>query len=207
LLKSSSGNLLIVDAGTGIMRLGERVMAGSGKAAIELNVLLTHFHLDHIIGLPFFAPLYSSRAAIVFHSPVEPKETEKYLAGLQMGRYFPVSFRETASRKKILKANESGFKVSGFRISCRLTIRREASPTVSKRRGSVVLPRTLNLPTAAWTAPGLLHPRATCFVCDATFLSGNTGSGGAGRTHLAWGTSSPGRAASGTLCFPASGPR
>jgi len=117
LLRSSAGDLLIVDAGTGIRRLGERLMAECGKASFEIDILLTHFHLDHIIGLPFFAPLYAAQAAIIFRSPAVPKETEKYLGGLQMGRYFPVSFKETASQKKFLKTEEAGFPIGKFRVS------------------------------------------------------------------------------------------
>src|SRR4030043_210291 len=116
-LRSSAGDLLIVDAGTGIRRLGERLMAESGKTAPEVNILLTHFHLDHIIGLPFFAPLYAPQAVITFFSPAAPKETEKYLGGLPMGRSFPVAFKETASQKKFLKADEAGLLVGRFRIS------------------------------------------------------------------------------------------
>jgi phosphoribosyl 1,2-cyclic phosphodiesterase len=116
-LRSSAGGLLIIDAGTGIRRLGERLMAESRKEALEVDLLLTHFHLDHIIGLPFFAPLYAPQAVVRFHSAVAPKETEQYLGGLQMGRYFPVAFKETASRKKFLKADEAGFRVGKFRIS------------------------------------------------------------------------------------------
>ena len=116
-LRSSAGDFLIVDAGTGIKRLGEQLMADSGKAALKVDLLLTHFHLDHIIGLPFFAPLYAPQAVITFHSPAVPRETEKYLGGLQMGRYFPVAFKETASRKKFLKTDEAGFQVGTLRIS------------------------------------------------------------------------------------------
>jgi len=116
-LRSSGGGLLVIDAGTGIKGLGERLMADSGKAALAVNILFTHFHLDHITGLPFFAPLYSPRAVITFHSPFAPKEIEKCLSGIQMGRYFPVAFKETASQKKFRRADEAGFKVGQFDIS------------------------------------------------------------------------------------------
>jgi len=48
------GTLLVLDAGTGIRPLG-RVL---GSTARRIHILLTHFHLDHIQGLGFFAPLY-----------------------------------------------------------------------------------------------------------------------------------------------------
>lgn len=53
--------LLILDAGTGIRPLGE-TLARAGAADIDL--LLTHSHLDHICGLPFFAPAFDCRSSV-----------------------------------------------------------------------------------------------------------------------------------------------
>jgi phosphoribosyl 1,2-cyclic phosphodiesterase len=50
--------LIILDAGTGLVALGNRLIAG-GKP-LDIDVLLTHFHLDHVLGLPFFAPLFAA---------------------------------------------------------------------------------------------------------------------------------------------------
>lgn len=116
-VRALDGSWLIVDAGTGIRRLGEKLMVESDGAKLKIDLLLTHFHLDHIIGLPFFAPLYSPRASITFHSPAPEKETERYLGGLQAGRFFPIAFRETGSRKRFRKLEESGRTVGRLNVS------------------------------------------------------------------------------------------
>jgi phosphoribosyl 1,2-cyclic phosphodiesterase len=52
-------NLLVLDAGTGIRRLGEWIENEVGRGVIErIDILLTHLHMDHIQGLGFFEPLF-----------------------------------------------------------------------------------------------------------------------------------------------------
>ncbi|MEO6420883.1 MAG: MBL fold metallo-hydrolase [Polyangiaceae bacterium] len=55
-VRLADGTILILDAGTGIRELGNILIREEPKA--PLNMLLTHLHWDHIIGLPFFKPLY-----------------------------------------------------------------------------------------------------------------------------------------------------
>ncbi|MBS1895214.1 MAG: MBL fold metallo-hydrolase [Actinobacteria bacterium] len=62
------GSLLVLDAGTGIRRLGLALP----DEPIRINLLLTHLHLDHIQGLAFFAPLFRSQAEIVIWGPATP---------------------------------------------------------------------------------------------------------------------------------------
>jgi len=52
---AENGAVLVLDAGTGIRRLGAQL----AKTASRVDVLLTHLHMDHIQGLGFFAPLYN----------------------------------------------------------------------------------------------------------------------------------------------------
>ena len=53
--------LIVLDAGTGIRELGAAL---AGEGPIEADILLSHTHLDHVIGLPFFAPLFDGRNRI-----------------------------------------------------------------------------------------------------------------------------------------------
>jgi phosphoribosyl 1,2-cyclic phosphodiesterase len=114
---TSDGEWIIIDAGTGISKLGD-IFASQGKEKPQNHhLLLTHFHLDHITGLPFFAPLYSSKVTINFHTPYEPEETEEYLSGLMAGRYFPIEFKETPSKKIFKRIPENSFQIGGADIS------------------------------------------------------------------------------------------
>ncbi len=61
---------LILDAGTGLALLQPELLAGlSGKGRAELFLLLSHFHWDHLIGLPFFAPLFFSGNRVHLYGP------------------------------------------------------------------------------------------------------------------------------------------
>ena len=115
-LRLGPGAYLVVDAGTGLRDLGERIMAEAGRGDIRVDLLLTHFHLDHIVGFPFFAPLFSPRTELTVHAPGDPKDTEAALAGLMAGRYFPVDLGRTAARKTF-RGFKQGLTVGGVRAS------------------------------------------------------------------------------------------
>ena len=51
--------LLILDAGTGLRELGAALERDNG--AIDADILLTHCHYDHVMGIPFFSPFYQPR--------------------------------------------------------------------------------------------------------------------------------------------------
>jgi phosphoribosyl 1,2-cyclic phosphodiesterase len=68
----SSGHTVIIDAGTGIRALGDR-LENRGER-VDIHLLMTHVHLDHVIGFPFFAPLFDKNTRIVvdgFHKGIE----------------------------------------------------------------------------------------------------------------------------------------
>lgn len=116
-LVTSGGEWIIIDAGTGIKKLGDRMARQGRKEPLNLHLLFTHFHLDHVMGIPFFAPLYSPKTTLRFYATCDPEETEKYLSGLMIGRYFPTEFKETPSRKVYKKISEKKFQIGDVEVS------------------------------------------------------------------------------------------
>jgi phosphoribosyl 1,2-cyclic phosphodiesterase len=57
----AEGQIVILDAGTGLRLLGQELLAEFGEQPLDLTLLLTHTHWDHIQGLPFFLPVYQSK--------------------------------------------------------------------------------------------------------------------------------------------------
>jgi phosphoribosyl 1,2-cyclic phosphodiesterase len=79
---SAGDQLIVLDAGSGIRSLGAAL--ARGRRPSRIDVFLSHFHLDHILGFPFFAPLYEEDAVIVLHAP--------RLCGWDAGRILDVIF-------------------------------------------------------------------------------------------------------------------
>src|SRR3954467_13782863 len=80
--------VLIFDAGSGIRHLGEKLVE-QGEVAAEL--FLSHFHWDHIQGLPFFRPLYTRETRMRVHGAKQGDANVQSLIAGQMGPiYFPV---------------------------------------------------------------------------------------------------------------------
>ncbi len=96
---SSSGNIYIIDCGTGIRPLGDQLLKGPcGRGEGMANIFITHTHWDHIQGLPFFKPLYIKGNTLNFYSPYPDMENRLIH---QQGdfRFFPAPFEKTASTK------------------------------------------------------------------------------------------------------------
>jgi phosphoribosyl 1,2-cyclic phosphodiesterase len=86
----------IFDAGSGIRLLGEHLAQEAGPIRAEL--FLTHFHWDHIQGLPFFGPLYDEKTRLRVHGAKQGDIDIRTLIAGQMGPiYFPVPFERIAA--------------------------------------------------------------------------------------------------------------
>jgi len=85
----ADGYVLVCDGGSGIIPLGNDLM---GQQDIkELMVILTHYHWDHISGLPFFVPAFVPGWKLKFFGPGDTKEEiERRISGQMVDPYFPV---------------------------------------------------------------------------------------------------------------------
>jgi phosphoribosyl 1,2-cyclic phosphodiesterase len=104
--------LIIIDAGSGIRNLGDVLAADhfvNGNFSTE--IYLTHTHLDHILGLPFFAPIYYPGTQLKIYGPITGEEVPlKEVIGGQMSyRYFPVRQEELAADIEYIDLKEGRF--------------------------------------------------------------------------------------------------
>lgn len=107
---------IIIDAGTGIRELGSQLQKKKGKNQ-EFHFLFTHFHWDHLQGLPFFDPAYVPENRLFFYSHY--KECEDYLQGQMKNPYFPIPFESMGAQQEFITIPEEDFTIGNATISWR----------------------------------------------------------------------------------------
>ncbi|MBL7811053.1 MAG: MBL fold metallo-hydrolase [Bacteroidetes bacterium] len=110
---SEGNDVLVLDGGTGILRIPPELFKRSHK----ITILLTHLHLDHIQGLGFFKPMYNPAYDIHILGPAGYNTTLKD----RLIRYFspplfPVHFRDLPSRIQLHEIGHDTFALGPFRI-------------------------------------------------------------------------------------------
>ncbi len=117
----ADGHLLVCDGGTGIIPLGNALMAQS--ALREVTIILTHYHWDHISGLPFFVPAFVPGWKVNFFGPGDcPTEIEKRISGQMQSPYFPVEVETWLANIHYLAVGHDGiiqetpFHITNFNV-------------------------------------------------------------------------------------------
>jgi phosphoribosyl 1,2-cyclic phosphodiesterase len=94
-VRTDSGDLLILDAGTGLRPLGLQIATEGLKT---IHILLSHLHMDHLEGLGFFAPLWQPDVEINFWGPPSPtKDLRSRIARYLSPPLFPVHIADVPS--------------------------------------------------------------------------------------------------------------
>ncbi|MBI5184332.1 MAG: MBL fold metallo-hydrolase [Nitrospinae bacterium] len=107
------GEIIILEAGTGIRELGLSLIKLKPKPRI--HILLSHTHWDHIHGLPFFIPIFAAGFDIKIYGPVHyDKKLSEILAGQMDYAYFPVRTAELSSDISYRDLKEERLSVGGL---------------------------------------------------------------------------------------------
>ena len=107
--------LLVLDAGTGIRRLGEALMAREHRSSVD--VVLSHSHMDHIQGLPFFAPVHDAAAKLrIYGPPPGDISLHEALSRLMTAPYWPAHYSAIAARLDVTEITAPEFRTDYFRV-------------------------------------------------------------------------------------------
>jgi ribonuclease BN (tRNA processing enzyme) len=128
-VRLDDGTVVILDAGTGLRALGQKLKAEQVR---DVHLLLSHFHLDHLIGLGFFTLLRVDGATIHLWGPTSANEC----VGVLIGKYlspplFPVRLSDAASKVQLHAVPLGDWRLGSAHLTTELVTHR--GPTVGYR--------------------------------------------------------------------------
>ena len=113
-IRSQNDEIIIVDAGSGIRRLGNNLLT---EGRFEYNVLFTHSHWDHILGFPFFKPIYSDQCTInLMGCRTTQGDIQMLLSKTMSAPYFPYPFEKLKASIHYDNDCQESFTIDTIRI-------------------------------------------------------------------------------------------
>jgi ribonuclease BN (tRNA processing enzyme) len=114
LLVRTRDHIVLIDAGSGIIEAGKELLPEifehkkNSKEPFNITIIFTHTHIDHLIGFPFFAPLYLPGVNLNLIGPATMGvDLEDILRNFVEPQYYPVSMDEFRSTKYFENINEN----------------------------------------------------------------------------------------------------
>ena len=127
-VKGTEGTLIVLDAGTGIRVLGQELP----KDISCVNILLTHLHMDHVQGLPFFEPLRRPGVEVHIWGPASTTlKLEDRLHRYLSPPLFPVRVRDLLSKLYFHEISKDKVEIGEFQVFAQMVI--HPNPTVGFR--------------------------------------------------------------------------
>ena len=114
----ADGQIIVLDAGTGIRPLGMELAQEFNGAPINITLLITHTHWDHIQGFPFFLPAYESKNTIrVLGFEGARQGLGSTLAGQMESPYFPIALQQMPGNVLIEELSDFNFHIGDVKAS------------------------------------------------------------------------------------------
>ena len=114
-IRTGDDGIVIIDAGSGIRRLGNRLLA---EKRHDYALIFTHAHWDHIMGFPFFRPIYRSSTHIaMFGCPFAQASVREMISRIMAPPNFPVNFEDITADIRYQDACQETFQLGGLTIT------------------------------------------------------------------------------------------
>ena len=93
-------SLYVFDCGTGFRTFGQQLRHEFNSRAVSAHIFVSHFHWDHIQGIPFFGPLYDKpENCFSFHSSSRTRSLKRVMEEQMASPYFPVDMSEMKAQR------------------------------------------------------------------------------------------------------------
>jgi phosphoribosyl 1,2-cyclic phosphodiesterase len=127
-IRSSENKLLILDGGSGIRELGKHMTSRDEE---DINIFISHYHWDHIQGIPFFTPLFNPKNKVTFYGISSNGLTvEKEMKQQMLPNNFPISLDEFKSDLHFMEINKNiEYDINGLKVET--FILNHPSPTLT----------------------------------------------------------------------------
>ena len=114
-IRNRHDDVVVLDAGSGVRRLGNRLVEEDRR---QFTMIFTHAHWDHIMGFPFFKPIYRSSTRINFYGcPSTQNSVQGIIASIMSPPNFPVPFADITATILYQEACSLIFDIGGMTVS------------------------------------------------------------------------------------------
>ncbi len=114
-IRAKSNDVIIVDAGTGMRRLGNKLINDDARG--NYHILFTHAHWDHLIGFPFFKPFFENDFEIkIYRCPVSGKYVENIISKIMAPPNFPKKYSDLGARIIYQKGCPNQFEIGSITV-------------------------------------------------------------------------------------------
>jgi len=113
-LDERSGAILVLDAGSGIVGVNPALLT---KDPRPVSLVLTHYHWDHLLGLPFFSTLYQPGWDLTIHTPTLESHDPSWLDTMFKSPFFPVPYEHLPNKPKVRMVEPGKVDVPGFDVT------------------------------------------------------------------------------------------